>query len=54
MNNRIMYYPLTATPFKRNSFYTELFPCKNYNPTSDAIGERKILLYKLKMMIHQN
>lgn len=27
MNNRIMYYPLTATPFKRNSFYTELFPC---------------------------
>lgn len=28
MNNRIMYYPLTATPFKRNSFYTELFPCK--------------------------
>lgn len=28
MNNRIIYRPLTATPFKRNSFYTELSPCK--------------------------
>lgn len=28
MNNRIIYHPLTATPFKRNSFYTELSPCK--------------------------
>lgn len=29
MNNRTIYHPLTATPFKRNSFYTELSPCKN-------------------------
>lgn len=28
MNNRIIYRPLTATPFKRNSFYTESSPCK--------------------------
>lgn len=28
MNNRIIYHPLTATPFKRNRFYTELSPCK--------------------------
>lgn len=28
MNNRIIYHPLTATPFKRNIFYTELSPCK--------------------------
>lgn len=28
MNKKIIYRPLTATPFKRNSFYTELFPCK--------------------------
>lgn len=28
MNNSIIYRPLTATPFKRNSFHTELFPCK--------------------------
>ncbi len=28
MKNRMIYRPLTATPFKRNSFYTELSPCK--------------------------
>lgn len=28
MSNVNIYRPLTATPFKRNSFYTELFPCK--------------------------
>lgn len=28
MNNTIIYYPLTATPFKRNVSYTELVPCK--------------------------
>lgn len=28
MNNRIIYHPLTATPFKRNTYYTELSPCK--------------------------
>lgn len=28
MNNTIIYHPLTATPFKRNSFYTELSPVK--------------------------
>lgn len=28
MNNRIIYYPLTATPLKRNIAYTELTPCK--------------------------
>ncbi len=28
MNNKIIYYPLTATPFKRNASYTELAPCK--------------------------
>lgn len=28
MNNLITYRPLTATPFKRNSFYTELSPIK--------------------------
>jgi len=28
MNNRIIYHPLTATPFKRNIFYSELMPCK--------------------------
>lgn len=28
MNNRIIYYPLIATPLKRNAFYTELSPCK--------------------------
>lgn len=28
MNNRIIYHPLTATPFKRNVSYTELSPCK--------------------------
>lgn len=28
MNNRIIYHPLTATPFKRNTSYTELSPCK--------------------------
>lgn len=28
MNNKILYYPLTATPFKRNNFYTELSSCK--------------------------
>lgn len=32
MNNRIIYHPLTATPFKRNSFYTELSPCKELQP----------------------
>ena len=26
MNNSIIYRPLTATPFKRNSFYTEISP----------------------------
>lgn len=24
MNNRIVYRPLTATPFKRNAFYMEI------------------------------
>jgi len=24
MNNRIIYRPLTATPFKRNAFYMEI------------------------------
>lgn len=28
MNNRIIYHPLTATPFKRDASYTELPPCK--------------------------
>lgn len=28
MNNRIIYHPLTATPFKRNSSYRELASCK--------------------------
>lgn len=28
MRNNIIYHPLTATPFKRNIFYTELAPCK--------------------------
>lgn len=28
MNNRIIYHPLTATPFKRNICYMELSPCK--------------------------
>lgn len=28
MSNKIIYYPLTATPFKRNVSYTELAPCK--------------------------
>lgn len=28
MNNRINYHPLIATPFKRNTYYMELFPCK--------------------------
>ena len=28
MNNSIIYRPLTATPFKRNSFYTEISPSK--------------------------
>ena len=28
MNNSIIYHPLTATPFKRNSFYTEIPPSK--------------------------
>ena len=28
MNNSIIYRPLTATPFKRNSFYTENPPSK--------------------------
>ena len=32
MNNRIVYYPLTATPFKRNASYTELLPCKELRP----------------------
>lgn len=27
-----MYYPLTATPFKRNSLYIELIPCKALRP----------------------
>lgn len=31
MNNRIIYHPLTATPFKRNVSYTELSPCKELN-----------------------
>lgn len=31
MNNRIIYRPLTATPFKRNIYYTELCPCKELN-----------------------
>lgn len=28
MNHQIIYHPLTATPFKRNAFYTEFSPCK--------------------------
>ena len=28
MNNRIIYRPLMATPFKRNSFYTEISAVK--------------------------
>ena len=32
MNSRILYHPLTATPFKRNSFYTESAPCKELRP----------------------
>ena len=28
MKNTIIYHPLTATPFKRNSYYTELPSCK--------------------------
>ena len=32
MDNRIIYHPLTATPFKRNSFYTELSSCKELRP----------------------
>lgn len=27
-HQKIIYHPLTATPFKRNVFYTELSPCK--------------------------
>lgn len=30
-NNRMIYHPLTATPFKRNISYTELAPCKELN-----------------------
>lgn len=29
MKNDIFYCPLTATPFKKNIFYTELKPCEN-------------------------
>lgn len=32
MRNNIIYRPLTATPFKRNTFYTELTPCKELQP----------------------
>lgn len=32
MNNLIIYRPLTATPFKRNSSYTELSACKELRP----------------------
>ena len=28
MNNRKIYHPLTAAPFKRNIYYTEAAPCK--------------------------
>lgn len=28
MNTPVIYRPLTAAPFKRSVFYTELFPCK--------------------------
>ncbi len=28
MNTPVNYHPLTAAPFKRSVFYTELFPCK--------------------------
>lgn len=30
--NRIGYHPLTATPFKSNTFYTELSPCTELDP----------------------
>ena len=32
MNNRIIYHPLTATPFKRNVYYTEVLSCKELQP----------------------
>lgn len=32
MNNKIIYYPLTATPLKRNASYTELPSCKELLP----------------------
>lgn len=32
MNNSIIYYPLTATPFKRNNSYSELTPCRALYP----------------------
>ena len=32
MKNKIVYRPLTATPFKRDSSYTELSPCKELYP----------------------
>lgn len=54
MNNSIIYRPLTATPFKRNSFYTEISLLKNCNPTSDVIGEQKKHLYKSKIVMHRN
>lgn len=28
MNRKTLYHPLTATPFKKNTFYTELVPCQ--------------------------
>ncbi|MDE7321753.1 MAG: hypothetical protein K2N73_03310, partial [Lachnospiraceae bacterium] len=46
MNNSIIYRPLTATPFKRNSFIRKFPLLKNCNPTSDVFGEQKIHLYK--------
>jgi len=49
MNNKKIYHPLTATPFKRNFSYSELSLVKNCNPISDAIGEQKILLCKDKL-----
>lgn len=32
MNRRTAYHPLTATPFKRNTFYAELAPCRELRP----------------------
>lgn len=48
MNNSIIYHPLTATPFKRNSFYSEIAPSKELQSYIRCYWGTENHLYKIE------